>query len=150
MMSALRRVAEKLLWPFYLLLEIWQWLREEPPIAKSFERTGRLPYSSRIEGTFYRWHNRDNLFSGKEFCKTFEDGPWKWSAAQRYAGEHLNCGHYFSLAAEGATAEAEFYGMETVKTHRMLTVTADFESVLDLTYEENLRAVVAALVENSE
>lgn len=112
-----------------------------------FQQTGRLPLSSLIKGTAYRWHDPRLFWRGEQFWQTFEDGPWKWSAAQRYAGKDINCGHYFSLAPEGASAEAGFYGMNT-SSLQMLKVTGDFDAILDLTYEDNLVAVAKEVITN--
>src|SRR5690242_17924353 len=99
----LARLAPDLSWPGEQLSN-WE---KEP-----FDQTGRLPMSRQFSGTFYRWHNPEKFWMGDEFWRTFEDGPWKWEAQQRYAGKNVNCGHYFSVSVEGAEAEARFYHMD--------------------------------------
>jgi hypothetical protein len=114
-----------------------------------FHQTGRLPMSRSISGECFRWQNPKHFWGGNDFWKTFEDGPWKWAAQQRYAGAKLNCGHYFSMSPEGATAEAKFYGMET--SHLLLLkFTGQADAVLDLTYEDNLIEVSKLMFKNPE
>jgi len=75
---------------------------ERWPLGRErFKQTGRLPMSRKAMGDAFRWHDPTYFWSGKEFCCTFEDGPWKWSASQRYAGPEMNCGHYFAVTAAG-------------------------------------------------
>lgn len=77
-----------------------------------FPNSGRLPMSTHVVGAFFRWHSPGYYFTGAEFWKTFQDGPWKWADRQRYAGAGDNCGHYFALTEAGATAEAGFYALD--------------------------------------
>lgn len=110
-------------------------------IEDAFEQSGNLPYSRAFEGRLVRWHAPQLLWCGDKFYRTFEDGPWKWDSRQRYAGAGINCGHYFSLSERGADAEYEHYNL--VKTnHELLDVHVRLDSVLDLTYEVNIREVV--------
>ena len=100
-------------------------------------------------GEVYRWHHATRIWTGREFPRTFEDGPWKWKAQERYAGENLNCGHYFALSKSGAEAEARFYHRD-LSEHRLLAVEVGLDSVLDLTHGENFQQVARELVENPE
>jgi len=117
------------------------WMKEP------FDQTGSLPMSSAIRGTFVRWHNPSYFWSGSDFWKTFQDGPWKWEDQQRFAGSHLNCGHYFAIEQAGAEAEACFYGLDTQKT-ALLEIRAEFVNILDLTYEDYLVEVAKNVITN--
>lgn len=113
------------------------------PSKDVFTKTGSLTFSTSWTGKFFRWHNPTHLHTGPKFARTFEDGPWKWDARQRYAGQGFNCGHFFSLTKQGATAEAVYYQMN-MQSNVLLEVEADIQDCLDLRYEKNLRAVVEA------
>jgi len=126
-----------------------EWNYDFQTYPAEFAQTGSLPYSSLIKGHFFRWHNRNHLWTGKEFWKTFEDGPWKWEAPERYAGRRFNCAHYFALTSDGAKAEANFYGVDTSK-RVLLEIEAQFDPILNLTYELNLRAVTAQCISDPE
>jgi hypothetical protein len=112
-----------------------------------FPATGRMPMSSALEGSFVRWHDPEFFWSRDAFWKTFQDGDWKWDKQERYAGKGLNCGHYFALNREGATAEGKFYNIPFSK-RALLTVEGKFDAVLDLTYEAHLVAVGREAFEN--
>lgn len=114
-----------------------------------FTQTGTLPMSRNWKGSLFRWHDPEYFWRGTEFWRTFQDGPWKWEAQQRYAGKDLNCGHYFALSAEGAEAEARFYKMPLNKS-RLLRVDAEFDAVLDLTYEDNLVTIAKDFIQDPE
>ena len=114
-----------------------------------FVQTGRLPMSRIAIGDAFRWHDPECFWSGEEFYRTFENGPWKWSAAQRYAGADLNCGHYFAVTAVGAMAEAQYYGLD-LSNMQLLKIHGKAESVLDLTHEDNLLAVSRMAIENPQ
>jgi hypothetical protein len=114
-----------------------------------FKQTGRLPMSIAFEGSLLRWHDPDYFWEGENFWKTFRDGPWKWKDRQRYAGISMNCGHYFSLAQDGADAEGHFYKLDMEK-YSLLTVDAHFDAVLDLTYEDHLLTVGRKAFSNFE
>ena len=105
-----------------------------------FQATGNLRYSTRLNGTFCRFHEKEHLKLGAEFWESFVDGPWKWASQQRYAGKNLNCGSYFSRSVEGAKAEGNYYEM-AFAAYDLLDVEAEFNNLLDLTYEENIRAI---------
>jgi len=102
-----------------------------------FVQTGRLPMSRETTGSAYRWHNPKYFWSGDKFFQTFENGPWKWEAQQRYAGKNLNCGHYFAVTPGGATAEASYYGLD-LSNLQLLEIKGHAESVLDLTHGDNI------------
>ena len=107
---------------------------------EEFPNTGTLPMSTKVSGTFVRWHNPQYYRTGEEFWETFQDGPWKWADQQRYAGKDLNCGHYFALTQAGAKAEGSFYGLDFTQ-YRLLSVDLECDAILDLTYENNLLQV---------
>jgi hypothetical protein len=107
---------------------------------EEFPNTGRLPLSTRVAGTFVRWHKPAYYFPGDQFLRMFEDSQRKWDEKQRFAGAGDNCGHYFALTESGARAEAAFYGMN-LSEYRLLTADFDCDGVLDLTYERNLLAI---------
>jgi hypothetical protein len=114
-----------------------------------FVNSGRLPMSRNTMGDAYRWHDPKFFWPGDQFCKTFENGPWKWETQQRYAGKHLNCGHYFAATAEGATAEADYYGLDRSKL-KLLKINGTADAVLDLTHEDNLIEVSQRAIKNFE
>lgn len=107
---------------------------------EEFAQTGAMPLSSKLEGRFVRWCDPAFCFTGKDFWKTFQDDKRKWDAQNRYAGSGANVGHYFALNETGATAEAGFYKMD-LSQRAIMTIEAAFDSILDLTYEDNLLAV---------
>jgi hypothetical protein len=94
--------------------------------------------SIRFAGTLYRWHEPKRFWSGEDFWRTFQDGPWKWDSQQRFAGQDINSGHYFALSSEGAEAEVRSYRIDFSR-HRLLEVELSLESILDLTHEHNIR-----------
>jgi hypothetical protein len=114
-----------------------------------FQQTGEFAMSTMFSGIVVRMHSPMHLFTGKDFWKTFEDGPWKWSAQQRFAGTGIGCGTHFGLSRGGATAEAGYYDMDI---ERLTTLELDLAlpSVLDLRYRDNCVAVFKKAVENPE
>jgi hypothetical protein len=115
----------------------------------SFQRTGdsNLPCAIHHTGKIYRWHARTRAHYGEDFYKMFEDGPWKWAAQGRFAGNELNCGHYFGLSIEAASEEAKHYGIHQ-ETSILLELEAESSHILDLTHPEVIRAVFESYVEN--
>jgi hypothetical protein len=113
-----------------------------------FTQTGRLPMSRTFKGSLFRWHDPRFCEGATKFWQTFQDGPWKWEAQQRYAGKDLNCGHFFALSAAGATAEAEFYKMALLDC-RLLRVEVELDAVLDLTYEDNLLTIAKDFIQDA-
>ena len=110
-----------------------------------FAQTGTLPMSRTFSESVYRWHDPNHLHEGSDFWRTFEDGPWKWKSQERYAGEYLNCGHFFALTPAGANAEADFY--EIARGSRtLLKARVTSQRILDLTYESNLIEAARSLV----
>jgi hypothetical protein len=114
-----------------------------------FITSGRLEMSRRAVGAAYRWHEPKFFGHEKEFWRTFEDGPWKWQTQQRFAGKNLNCGHFFAVTPEGASAEAAHYGIDTSKM-QLLKVFGTSDAVLDLTHEDNLIKISKIAIENAE
>jgi hypothetical protein len=114
-----------------------------------FPQTGKLAMSTKLAGGFVRWHNPKYYWRGAEFWRTFEDSQRKWDNRERFAGEGRNCGHYFALTKVGATAEAAFYSMDT-NVNRLLSADFESDSVLDLTYEENLLAIAKLALSNMD
>src|SRR5215831_3671448 len=59
---------------------------EHHPWDRPFARTGDedLEFAIRLKGKVYRWHSRAYVYEHDDFHKTFEDGPWKWSAQGRF------------------------------------------------------------------
>lgn len=106
-------------------------------MPKPFIQTGRLPMSTKVKGELVRFHNPDYFWAKDEFWKTFQDGPWKWGEQQRFAGKDFNCGHYFALNKVGALAESKFYELDLTQ-YTMLTIKANIDCVLDLTYEDHI------------
>jgi hypothetical protein len=76
-----------------------------------FKQTGALPMSSALTGTVVRLHSSKHLWTGQEFRKTFEDGPWKWSAKQRYAGHGINVAHILGY-------QPMAFGLKPIKASR--------------------------------
>jgi hypothetical protein len=108
--------------------------------------TKKLREAVRLRGKVVRLHEREYFWSGENFFKTFEDGPWKWSAQTRFAAKDINTGHFFALTEAGAIAEANFYGVDQTKLG-LLELEVDLDAVLDLTklgglnlaFEENVK-----------
>lgn len=121
---------------------MFDWLRDLMSLGRLETPPHAEPcLSSRpLSGNFFRFHSEEHLHLD-EFWKAFLDGDWKWKAQERYAGEYLNCGHFFGLTAEGARAEAEFY--DAAKNRPLLEVKAAFANVLDLTDLGCMRFLVA-------
>jgi hypothetical protein len=105
--------------------------------------------SIRLSGKAYRWHDPDHIHHGKNFYRTFEDGPWKWDAQGRFAGKGINCGHFFGLSVEAATAEAEYYDMHPDR-RTLLEIEASSTRILDLTDRRNMQCVFKKCIQNHE
>lgn len=127
------------------------------PISRENERLlkipdpcpGDLPHSIKLDGKFYRLHQKQYFWSGNEFWKTFEDGPWKWESQQRYAGKNRNPGHFFALNRKAAKEEAAHYKVDNDK-YFMMRMYATFNNILDLTDEDNIHKFVLRTVANPE
>jgi hypothetical protein len=110
-----------------------------------------LPGAIAITGRFFRWHSPARFWSGDDFWRVFVDGPWKWDAQQRFAGKGLNCGHFFSLNCDGASAEATHYGLAINSDHlQLLQVSMRVDPVLDLTSYDGIKTAFDAVVENPD
>jgi hypothetical protein len=72
--------------------------------------------------------------------RVFLDGPWKWDAHERFAGNGFNCGHFFSMTEEGSRAEATFYGLD--ENRIPIELDLRLPRVLDLTDARCLRYVL--------
>ena len=120
-----------------------------PPIATSFRQTGTLPHSTKFSGIVCRFHKKQWLFTGDQFYRNWEDSPRKWAARERYAGQRINCGHFFGCSVKGSRSEGAAYKMDAAQ-HSLLEVELELESTLDLTYEENMDWILAQVFENPE
>jgi hypothetical protein len=120
-----------------------------PPIATSFRQTGTLPHSTRFSGVVCRFHKKQWLFTGDQFYRNWEDSPRKWAARERYAGQGINCGHFFGCSVKGSRAEGAAYKMDAAQ-HSLLELELDLESALDLTCEENIDWILGQVFENPE
>src|SRR6185436_20528076 len=97
------------------------------PVSREDERLlkipdplpGDLPHSIKLDCKFYRLHQKQYFWTGDEFWKTFEDGPWKWESQQRYVGKNRNTGHFFALNRRTAKEEAAHYKVDTDKYFMM-------------------------------
>jgi hypothetical protein len=114
-----------------------------PPVMPSERRNvfeGTMERSLRLKGVVCRYQRRSRAHRGNDFWRVFEDGPWKWSAKGRYAGEDVNPGHYFAFLPSSAKAEISHYlGNDgDLSSYDLLRVKGDLDNILDLTYWENV------------
>src|ERR1700730_14572485 len=117
------------------------------PLLKTAKRVsaGTMPMSLRCsEATLFRLHKPDHFHRGADFWKTFEDGPWKWSAKQRYSGKDVNPGHFFTLNGPSARVELSHYTSD-LKDYGMLKVQGPLDNILDLTDWGNIIKVCRAM-----
>ena len=117
------------------------------PELQQHAGTGSMPLSTLITQCVHRLHDATHLWRGRDFPRTFEDGPWKWTEGQRYAPPNLVAGHYFALDAAGAEAEARHYKIKP-RTRVRLEVDVDLDNVLDLRFEPNVRVALADVLED--
>jgi hypothetical protein len=114
------------------------------------EDTGTgMPESKSISGIFCRWHSHLLVPPIVPLWQSFLDDDRKWSSQGRFAGANRNCGHFFALSEDGATAEAKHYGVNLTEC-KMLQVKANLDKVLDLTTPSGRNLAFEAVVENPD
>jgi hypothetical protein len=102
---------------------------------------GSKPCSFDLSGVVYRYSAREHLKGGDQFWRNFEDGPWKWDTANRYAGRGLNPGHFFGAFPGTARREFAHYLQGSIDQGRyqLLSVEGCIKDVMDLTQIETIR-----------
>jgi hypothetical protein len=106
---------------------------------------GTMPMSLRCtEATLFRLHQPAHFHHGKDFWKTFENGPWKWSARQRYSGGNINPGHFFTLFGPSAVVELGHYTSD-LEGYGMLKIQGPLDNIFDLTDWRNIMVACQAM-----
>lgn len=94
---------------------------------------GSLPESLKLKDvSLYRYQAKKYLELGTTWYRMFWDVDRKWNAQNRYSGEDISSGHYFSVSAGGALAELNAYG-GNVEDNELLRFDISIDNLLNLT-----------------
>jgi hypothetical protein len=121
--------------------------KDVEPLVKTAKgiSDGTMPMSLRCsEATLFRLQKLAHFYGGANFWKTFEDGPWKWSAQYRYGGKDINPGHFFTFNGPGAELELKIYTSD-LSGYKMLKIEGSFDNILELTDWRNTIEVCRAM-----
>jgi len=102
-----------------------------------------------VSGPLARFHSRQHGDPSR-LHSLLLDTLGKKVAAERFAPAHLFCGHFFAKDADGALSEAGHYGIDLDGRFLLEVIVSELPDVLDLTNEQVLRRVVAAVTDVSE
>lgn len=143
-----------------MLEGFWKWLLGRPPAADTdflwsysgdvSERSsapniwpnwpkGTLEHSRQLrEVKLYRYQPKAHTDLTDTWYHMIWDVQRKWDAKDRFSGQHISPGHYFSLSKGGADAELAHYKGDPAG-RELLVYTVTIDNLLDLTSMEALK-----------
>jgi hypothetical protein len=89
------------------------------------------------EAELYRYHPKKYIERGAVWYRMFWDRDRKWLSENRYAGQYIASGHFFSVSPVGALAEMEAY-QANLEEYELIRIKMSIDNLLDLT---NIEAV---------
>jgi hypothetical protein len=95
---------------------------------------GALPHSVNLNGAAFRYQRAEHFYTGEDFWRTFEEGPWKWTQHQRFAAKEITIGHYFGFSPVVVLRELQHYcSVEEQKNYKLIEIRGSVDNILDLT-----------------